>query len=627
MQISNLLQSVQELLEMTNSITKMKLMLLALCFTFITSQEESISPYKEIKKFIKTFKPREMNASTYYLLSIDQRHNNLVVGARNNAFLVNLHDMESYESWNISSKPSNETFLKLMLLFGDRILLCWVEEPSKGSCTWRNRSTLGEAPESNKGYVFKSKERYIAPSSSPDQNDTAIITDDGFLFVGTFLPFDNYSAIYSKRFHQCQLREVYSARKSSFYEDVDFVKSFEIGPYVYFFFRERSLECYGCGKVKTSRVARVCTGDRGYLKLANAFVTFQKAKLICSDGMNYALNFNEIQDVWWDNGTGRFYAVFSSQPNGPAISAICIYNLSSVNWIFNDSSVNSFAFETGCWTKKKNNFEEYFPSCKVNPKFLNGSASGADGVMATRNMLPSAYQGLTHEPLMADGVEPIGSKAWFIRNGIRMTGISLDVVGRNIVIYASTDRGSVMKIAQPRGISQPCLYSEMEVYPSNRKEVIKTMVIDQVRHVLYLGTRYSLTQLSLDQCERYEHDKSACILAADPYCGWDNETLQCSVLSHGKTLQQNLTMCPNGRKGVLGRQQGLHPCNNVTAGAVIGAIVGSVVLIGSCITAVYFLTHKKKHYHVSKTEENNSHYAGGETEQIFLTSIRKLTNH
>ena len=55
----------------------------------------------------------------------------------------------------------------------------------------------------------------------------------------------------------------------------------------------------------------------------------------------------------------------------------------------------------------------------MNPKFLNGSFSGADGVMATRNMLPSAYQGLTHEPLMADGVEPVGSKAWFIRNGIR----------------------------------------------------------------------------------------------------------------------------------------------------------------------------------------------------------------
>ena len=38
--------------------------------------------YTEMKKFAKTFKPRGMNASTYYLLSIDERHNNLVAGAR-----------------------------------------------------------------------------------------------------------------------------------------------------------------------------------------------------------------------------------------------------------------------------------------------------------------------------------------------------------------------------------------------------------------------------------------------------------------------------------------------------------------------------------------------------------------
>ncbi|XP_044178749.1 semaphorin-5B-like isoform X2 [Acropora millepora] len=494
---------------MTNSRIEMKLMLLALCVTFITSQEESISPYEEIKKFIKTFKPGGMNASTYYLLSIDEKHNNLVVGARKNVFLVNLDDMESYEYWNVPQQPGNDAFVKLMLPFGDRILLCWVETPSTGSCTWRNRTTLGEAPESIQGYVFKPKEKYNAPSSSPDQNDTAIITD------------------------------------------VDFVKSFEIGPYVYFFFRERSLECESCGKVKTSRVARVCQGDRGgEYRLLGTFVTFQKAKLMCSDGNNYTLNFNEIQDVWWDNHTGQFYAAYSSQPNGPAISAICIYSLSSINRIFSESDFKSFTSETKGWTKKRNKIGEFFPGCKVNPKYLKGSLSAvADGVMATRDMLSSAYGDLIHDPLMDDGVGPVKSKAWFIRDGIRMTGISLDVVGQNIVVYASTDRGSVVKISQPPGISQPCLYSEMEVYPSNKREVIKTMVIDQDRHVLYLGTRYSLTQLSLDQCERYQHDKSACISAADPYCGWDDKTLRCSsVLSLGERLHQNLTICPQGRK-------------------------------------------------------------------------------
>ncbi|XP_044178744.1 semaphorin-5B-like isoform X2 [Acropora millepora] len=491
-----------------------------------------------------------MNASTYYLLSIDEKHNNLIVGARNNVFLVNLGDMESYEYWNVPQQPGDNAFVKMMLPFGDRILLCWVEKPSTGSCTWRNRTTLEEAPESNQGYEFKPIETYNAPSSSPDQNDTAIIAEDGTLFVGTFLARGRHSIIYSKRFKHPQLTEVFSARRTSFYEDVHFVKSFEIGPYVYFFFRERSLECSSCGKVKTSRVARVCKGDRGgNHRLLNYFLTLQKAKLMCSDGKNYALNFNEIQDVWWDNRTGQFYAAFSSQPNGPAISAICIYSLSSINQIFIESDFKSFTSETKGWTIKRNKIGEYFPGCKVNPKYLKSSYSAvADGVMATKHMRSSAYVDLMDHTLLSDGVEPVGSKAWFIRNGIRMTGISLDLVGQNIVVYASTDRGSVVKVAQPQGLSQPCLYSEMEVYPSNKKEVIKTMVVDQVRHVLYLGTRYSLTQLTLDQCERYQYDKSACISAADPYCGWDDKTFRCSsVLSHGET-QQNLTICPKVRK-------------------------------------------------------------------------------
>jgi len=129
---------------MTNSITKMKLMLLALCFTSIASQEESISSYEEVKRFVKTFKPRGMKTSTYYLLSIDKKHNNLVVGTRHNAFLVNLDDMESYESWNVLQKRGNDTFLKLMLPFGDRIFLCWVEKLFTRSCTWRNVSRRTE---------------------------------------------------------------------------------------------------------------------------------------------------------------------------------------------------------------------------------------------------------------------------------------------------------------------------------------------------------------------------------------------------------------------------------------------------------------------------------------------------
>ena len=56
----------------------------------------------------------------------------------------------------------------------------------------------------------------------------------------------------------------------------------------------------------------------------------------------------------------------------------------------------------------------------MNPKYLKSSYSAvADGVMATKNMLPSAYGDLLHDPLMADGVEPVELKAWLIINEIR----------------------------------------------------------------------------------------------------------------------------------------------------------------------------------------------------------------
>ena len=59
----------------------------------------------------------------------------------------------------------------------------------------------------------------------------------------------------------------------------------------------------------------------------------------------------------------------------------------------------------------------------MNPKYLKSSynySAVADGVMATKDMLSSAYGEIMHITLMADAVEPLGSKAWFVSNGIRL---------------------------------------------------------------------------------------------------------------------------------------------------------------------------------------------------------------
>ena len=72
--------------------------------------------------------------------------------------------------------------------------------------------------------------------------------------------------------------------------------------------------------------------------------------------------------------------------------------------------------------------------------------------------------------------------------------------------------------------------------------------------------------------------------------------------------------------GVLGRQQASHPSHDVSNGPVIiGATVGSVIVVVWCVAVVFYMNHKKK-YNVSKTEENNSHDAGSESKFSTLPS-------
>ncbi len=76
----------------------------------------------------------------------------------------------------------------------------------------------------------------------------------------------------------------------------NFVGSYDIGEYVYFFFREPAVEYMNCGKNVYSRVARVCKRDTGGKNiLVNNWATYLKARLNCSIPGDYPFYFNEIR--------------------------------------------------------------------------------------------------------------------------------------------------------------------------------------------------------------------------------------------------------------------------------------------------------------------------------------------
>lgn len=72
--------------------------------------------------------------------------------------------------------------------------------------------------------------------------------------------------------------------------------SYDIGQYVFFFFRETAVEYINCGKSIFSRVARVCKKDMGGKNILNYnWVTYLKARLNCSIPGEYPFYFNEIR--------------------------------------------------------------------------------------------------------------------------------------------------------------------------------------------------------------------------------------------------------------------------------------------------------------------------------------------
>lgn len=122
-------------------------------------------------------------------------------------------------------------------------------------------------------------------------------------------------------------------------DKANFVGSFDIGDYVYFFFREAAVEAINVGKFVYSRVARVCKKDTGGASiLKDKWATYVKARLNCSIPGEYPFYFNEIQSVYkMPDDDSIFFAIFTTQTNsdgGISGSAVCSYTLKSINDTF-----------------------------------------------------------------------------------------------------------------------------------------------------------------------------------------------------------------------------------------------------------------------------------------------------
>lgn len=473
---------------------------------------------------------------TYSQLLFDLPRYQVIVGARDHLFRLSLEGLQKLEE--LSWPSTNDTitmctlkgqsavtchnFIMVLLAHNNTIFTCGTNAFNP-ICTRREISNLNTVLHTDSGVA---KCPY-----SPQQNTTALMTSEGDYYIASMVDFlARDPAIYRLMGPSPMLRTV--QYNSKWLSEPNFVSSFEIDNFIYFFFRETAIEFINCGKAIYSRIARVCKNDRGgQYVLKDKWTTFLKARLNCSVPGEYPFYYNEIQSVFFLEREQLLYATFTTPQNSIYGSAICAFNMTSVNKGFNGAfkyqkSVNA------AWERSTGVTHKHF-QCESpdSPPHDIGS---------------DKYQ------LMDEAVQPTRAMPIFTQELERFSHIVVDVVATKTheglhVLFVATMDGIVKKLSIFPRTQETCLVEVMHVFPKNHTQQIKQMKILKDLNSLYLGSETAVLRIPLSRCGRFQ-TKRLCLASMDPYCGWHSVEQKCTTPPNNNPLnsywEQSILTCP-----------------------------------------------------------------------------------
>ncbi|XP_015264595.1 PREDICTED: semaphorin-4D isoform X3 [Gekko japonicus] len=378
----------------------------------------------------------------------------------------------------------------------------------------------------------------------PAQSYTSVMVD-GELYAGTSYNFLGSEPIIFRNSQQSPLRTEYAIpwlnEPNFIFADViraDPDNANDDDDKIYFFFTEVSVEYEFLGKLMIPRIARVCKRDQGGLRtLQKKWTSYLKARMLCS-APDKNLIFNIVNDVFILKSPSLrepvIYGVFSPQLNNVGLSAVCAYNISTVEDVFAKGKyMQSATVEQSHtkWVRYNGEIPRPRPGACINKE------AGADGYLSTLSLPDKTLQFVKDHPLMDDSVTPIGDRPRLIKRDVKYTQIVVDRV-RALngtmydVMFISTDRGALHKaISYENGMH---IIEEIQLFPNF--EPIQTLLLSSKKgnQFLYAGSNAGVVQSPLAFCDKYSTCVD-CVLARDPYCAWDPQESVCVSLGDSET--------------------------------------------------------------------------------------------
>ncbi|XP_066485406.1 semaphorin-6A-like [Tiliqua scincoides] len=447
----------------------------------------------------------------------------LYVGARDNIYAI---DLDSPHTEGVYfSKEKCHNYIKILLKRNDDTLFVCGTHAYNPTCRNYKIGTLEQEGDDIKG---QGRCPY-----HPDADNFALFSG-GNLYTGTISDFTGIDAVIYRSLGDSPFLRT-AKQNSKWLKEPHFVHAFEHSDYVYFFFREISVEYHGVETVILPRVGRVCKNDKGgtMAVLDKQWTSFVKARLDCSIRGDSHFYFNLLQsvtDIIVIDGMDIVLAVFTTPKNSIPGSAVCAYKMEDIEKAF-----------AGKFKEQKSSHSIWtaVPDGEV-PMPRPGGCAGSGPLegYASSNVLPDdTLNFISKHSLMHESVTTLNHKPWFQQTTIRehLIKITADSTAGPAkdytVVFIGSETGKITKFLarteKSETLDGSLFLEQMNVYNPDKCDYegksdrrIVDLQLDKEHGALFVAFSHCIIRVPLGNCQRYGTCKKSCIASRDPYCGW-----------------------------------------------------------------------------------------------------------
>ncbi|XP_062394412.1 semaphorin-4B isoform X2 [Sardina pilchardus] len=347
---------------------------------------------------------------------------------------------------------------------------------------------------------------------TPEERNTAISVD-GEMYVATISDYMRKTPSVSRFLSRNGRVDVSLDNPMKVLQEPTFIKSSAIpgDEKVYFFFSETGNEYNFMSKLTVSRVAQVCKDDvGGEFVLQKRWTTFAKAQLVCQQGEG--LPFNILHDIVpvseGDSSKDiTFYGVFRSQWSlTSGVSAVCAFKLQDIKTAFSRSY-------------RKWSGDRYTSQTEKNIQF--GKCDLANNTQGL---------GLVKDTFLAENVQTKDNMVLLSPDQTYSRVVGQQTQAANgqayTVLFLLSESGYLHKVVLLKG--GPHIIEEIQVFRS--PQTVKNIILSASIGMVFVGSPEGISQVPVSNCS-FHQTCAECVLARDPFCGWDPTNGVCARVS------------------------------------------------------------------------------------------------